>query len=106
MGNDFECAWQSVRPVPRVTIDFGDGRTLERTLHGNVATFFCTAEGRVFDVAPGVGTPEDFLARLAQASALYQESLLRFYDRAEEDYVAQLELAREQDQRFGLGLAL
>ncbi|MBW4577419.1 MAG: hypothetical protein KME08_19470, partial [Aphanothece sp. CMT-3BRIN-NPC111] len=26
--------WQSVRPVPKVTIDFGDGRKLERTLTG------------------------------------------------------------------------
>ena len=25
----FECAWESVRPVPHATIDFGDGRTLE-----------------------------------------------------------------------------
>lgn len=27
--------WQSVRPVPKVTIDFGDGRKLERTITGN-----------------------------------------------------------------------
>ncbi len=27
--------WQSVRPVPRITIDFGDGRRIERTITGN-----------------------------------------------------------------------
>jgi len=27
--------WQSERPVPKVTIDFGDGRKLEQTLTGN-----------------------------------------------------------------------
>ncbi|MGB7416790.1 MAG: hypothetical protein WA902_21520, partial [Thermosynechococcaceae cyanobacterium] len=27
--------WQSVRPVPKVTIDYGDGRKLQRTLTGN-----------------------------------------------------------------------
>jgi len=27
--------WKSVRPVPKVTIDYGDGRKLERTLTGN-----------------------------------------------------------------------
>jgi hypothetical protein len=28
----FVLHWRSVRPVPTVTIDFGDGRKLERTL--------------------------------------------------------------------------
>ncbi len=27
--------WQSVRPAPKITIDFGDGRKLERTITGN-----------------------------------------------------------------------
>src|SRR5689334_14281127 len=31
----FVLHWHSVRPVPRVTIDFGDGRRLVRTLTGN-----------------------------------------------------------------------
>ena len=31
----FVLHWQSVRPVPRVTIDFGDGRRHERTLTRN-----------------------------------------------------------------------
>src|SRR5688572_7567902 len=32
LRDNFVLHWQSVRPVPRVTIDFGDGRVLERTL--------------------------------------------------------------------------
>jgi hypothetical protein len=31
----FVLHWRSVRPVPRVTIDFGDGRKLDRTVTGN-----------------------------------------------------------------------
>ena len=27
--------WKSVRPAPRITIDFGDGRKIERTITGN-----------------------------------------------------------------------
>src|SRR5215470_13530070 len=37
LRNEFVLHWQSVRPVPRVTIDFGDGRRIERTLTGNSA---------------------------------------------------------------------
>jgi hypothetical protein len=89
----FECAWQSVRPVPRVEIDFGDGRRLERTLHGNVASFFCTSEGEVFDVAPGVSTPADYLARLERALALWPAV-------AEARAGGGAELARDLTRRF------
>src|SRR5262249_11081464 len=34
LGDRFILHWKSVRPVPKVTIDFGDGRKLERTLTG------------------------------------------------------------------------
>lgn len=53
--------WESVRPVPKVTIDFGDGRKLDRTLAGNTVMYLCLPDGRVVDTLPGVYTPEDFL---------------------------------------------
>src|SRR5512140_1228498 len=31
----FVLHWESVRPVPKITIDFGDGRRIERTITGN-----------------------------------------------------------------------
>lgn len=70
MADHFQAAYESVRPVPRVTIDFGDGRKLERTLRGNVATWLCAPDGRVLDVVPGLCDPQTFLRRLQQASAL------------------------------------
>jgi len=73
MNERFECSWESVKKVPRVEIDFGDGHKLTRTLSGNVATYFATSDGRVFDIAPGVMTREAFLARLALAA---QQALL------------------------------
>lgn len=60
----FEPAWESVRPVPLVTIDFGGGRRITRTLHGNIATYVCTPRGQVVDVLPGLYTPELFGQRL------------------------------------------
>lgn len=70
MSQLFECAWESVRPVPHVTIDFGNGHTLERTLHGNIVTYLCTASGEVYDLIPGLVDPREYLHRLDQAIRL------------------------------------
>lgn len=64
VNEGFEPAWQSVRPVPIVKIDFGSGRKITRTLHGNIATYVCTPSGHVVDVLPGLYTPEVFGQRL------------------------------------------
>lgn len=74
----FSAAWQSVRPVPRVTIDFGEGHRLERTVNGNVATYVCDPEGRVIDVIPGVCDPEAYVRALQQALDLYEKSRADF----------------------------
>ena len=59
--------WQSVRPVPKVTIDFGDGRKLERTLTGNSIHYILDREGRPVDALPGLYGPQAFLRGLARA---------------------------------------
>lgn len=60
-----------VREVPHVEIDFGDGRVLERTLSGNVATYFTLADGRVFDLLPGLVGVEEFERRLVHAKRFH-----------------------------------
>lgn len=64
-----------VRPVPIVTIDFGDGTVLNRTLHGNVATYVatyvCNNAGQVLDILPGMYEPGTFLEKLEQLNLLY-----------------------------------
>jgi hypothetical protein len=59
--------WQSVRPVPKVTIDFGDGRKLERTLTGNSIHYVLDTEGRPIDAIPGLYGPQAFLNQLQQS---------------------------------------
>jgi hypothetical protein len=71
LDDSFECAWESVRPVPRVEIDFGGGKRLSRTLNGNIATYFLTPEGRVFDLLPGLVEPAELIARAQAALALH-----------------------------------
>jgi hypothetical protein len=63
--------WKSVRPAPRVTIDFGDGRKIERTLTGNSIHYVLNGSGVVIDALPGLYSPEKFAAfiRMAQAQS-------------------------------------
>src|SRR5579862_3934781 len=67
LRDHFVLYWQSVRPVPRVTIDFGDGRVLQRTITGNSIHYVLDAEGRIIDALPGLYGPKAFLAALGAA---------------------------------------
>src|SRR5215470_13845883 len=70
LRQDFVLHWQSVRPVPRVTIDFGDGRRVERTLTGNSVHVVLDPYGRVVDALPGLMARDTFLDQLAPARAV------------------------------------
>jgi hypothetical protein len=83
LNERFECAWETVRPVPKVTIDFGDGRVLERTLMGNVATYVTRADGGVLDVVAGIVAPEEYERRLARAERLHAVARARPDEAAE-----------------------
>lgn len=65
--------WKMVRPVPKVTIDFGDGRVLKRTVTGNSIHYVLDAEGRPIDAIPGLVAPKTFLASLSAAEDLAQK---------------------------------
>lgn len=64
--------WSSERPVPRVTIDMGDGRRIERTLTGNSIHYVLDADGRVIDALPGLYTPRTMLTFLVVAQRAHQ----------------------------------
>ena len=71
----FVLHWKSVRPVPVITIDMGDGRTLRRTLTGNSIHYVLDQDGRVLDALPGL------LGPLAFTKALYATSSIAFYSK-------------------------
>lgn len=85
INTNFESVWESVRPVPIVRIDFGNGTVLTRTLHGNIATYVCTAEGQVLDILPGIYEPQTYLQALNQFRLLHN-----FVIRAKDQGVARL----------------
>ena len=64
LTNEVVPYWESVGPVPKVTIELGDGRVIKRTLGGNVVTYLLSSEGDVYDAFPGVYTPEDYLTEI------------------------------------------
>jgi hypothetical protein len=70
INRSFEPAWESVRPVPLVRIDFGGGKVLTRTLHGNILTSVCDADGHLLDALPGIYTADAYVDRLNQLRLL------------------------------------
>jgi hypothetical protein len=70
LRNKFVLHWASERPVPVVTIDFGDGRKIKQTLTGNSAHYLLDDSGRPLDVLPGLYSPKEFEKWLTQGEKL------------------------------------
>jgi hypothetical protein len=58
--------------VPLITIDFGDGRKLERTVTGNSIHYILNSDGQILDALPGVYGPQAFARSLASAETLFK----------------------------------
>jgi hypothetical protein len=65
--------WSSERPVPVVTVDFGDGRVMKRTVTGNSAHYVLDETGRPLDALPGLYSAPEFVRKLNAALALAAE---------------------------------
>jgi hypothetical protein len=74
LRDHFILHWKSVRPVPRITIDFGDGRKIERTVTGNSIHYILSPDGEPVDALPGLYGPKAFLKGLAEG----QQAALKY----------------------------
>ena len=85
LRDDYVLYWHSVRPVPRITIDFGDGRKIQQTITGNSVHYLLRADGRVLDALPGLHSPAAFREELQKWVRLHQtvgddrEALVRWH---------------------------
>lgn len=82
MRERFVLHWKSERPVPRVTIDFGDGRTLQQPITGNSVHYLLDGAGRPIDALPGLYGPRAFrrwLEGAQRASRAASRSALASY---------------------------
>jgi hypothetical protein len=102
--------WESVRPAPKVIVDFGDDRKLERTITGNSIHYVLDASGQPIEAIPGLYGPQAFLKHLLAAETAAQtyrqssngEAFLQQYHR---DRLTQLELQWTPDLR-ALGITI
>ncbi len=62
--------WESVRPVPQLTVDFGDGRVLQTTITGNSIHYILMPDGQPIDALPGLWGSRAFLAEIERARDL------------------------------------
>ncbi len=74
LRGEFVLHWQSERPAPKITIDFGDGRSIESTITGNSAHYVLDSDGHPVDVLPGLTTPRVFIADLQRAAQIARSS--------------------------------
>ena len=81
LDENFVLYWNTVRPAPKVTIDFGNGHTLERTLKGNTIFYVLRPDGEVVDAVPGVYLPDAFQTELNQSLELLALSDEQVLDR-------------------------
>lgn len=73
LASQFVLHWSSEREhAPRVTIDMGDGRVLERTITGNSIHYVLDSAGRPVDAIPGLYTPQGFANALREAQGRHQ----------------------------------
>ena len=72
MRDQFVLHWHSVRDVPRVTIELGDGRVIRQTITGNSAHYLLAANGTPLDVLPGLYSPAAFRDQLERWVALHR----------------------------------
>lgn len=69
----FVLHWKSVRPAPKITIDFGDGRKIERTITGNSIHYILNSNGQPIDALPGLNSPTAFKSWLIETETFAKE---------------------------------
>ena len=72
LRNRFVLHWKSVRPAPRITVDFGDGRKIESTVTGNSIHYVLDSDGQPIEAIPGLYGPAAFRRNLVDAETLFK----------------------------------
>jgi len=79
--------WESVRPAPKVTIDYGDGRKLRRTITGNSIHYILDSDGALVDALPGLYNGPTFRSELERSSDAVKEA----HEHGSHDYTAHMQ---------------
>ncbi len=93
LHDEYILHWQTVRPAPKVTVDFGDGRKIVRTLTGNSIHYVMDSDGAVIEALPGLYTSDEFRTFLNQAKDVF-ETGQRIDIKKRSDYYRQYQESR------------
>jgi len=96
LASNFILHWSSERPAPQLTLDYGDGRVVRRTITGNSIHYVLDAEGRVVDALPGLYGPNAFTHGLTEPLETARKS------GALGDHDARVEIAKYQSRALVL----
>ncbi len=106
LRENYILVWESERPVPLVTIDFGDGRILKRTLTGNSIHYVLDKDANVIDAMPGLYSPAAFLEALTLARTFqpknaqaYHQTAIQTINAKWSPYLAAAQQQQEQPER-------
>lgn len=66
--------WESVAPVTESTFKLGGGREVKGTTSGEIAIYLCRPDGKVFDIVPGMQSPEETLVALRNGMKLFEHT--------------------------------
>ena len=96
LSENYILHWQSVRPVPKVTIDFGDSRKIQTTITGNSIHYILDSQGRVLDALPGLYGPGAFSRWLDRVQTVNKESV-QLEGEARKSYLANFHQKRSAE---------
>lgn len=74
LADNFVLHWESVRPVPVITIDFGNGSRIRQTITGNSLHLVLDSLGRPVDVLPGLYGPGSFAKELLRVEEVAKQA--------------------------------
>lgn len=81
INENFIPTWETASAARWVKFELGDGRSVEGIATGEIALYFCDAQGHVFDILPALQSPAHTLAAMETASAFFKESKGEFDDK-------------------------
>ena len=70
LRSNFVLHWKSVREIPVITIDMGDGKKIVQTITGNSCHYVTDKQGRLVDAIPGLYGAGMFAETLEKAEKL------------------------------------
>lgn len=71
--------WESVRPAPKVIVDYGDGRKMVSTITGNSIHYVLTKDARIVEALPGLYAPELFQKYLFELSSASRDGFVSLF---------------------------